>query len=240
MGLKHESVSDYGLAKELEAGTRVQILQKAEHARFGTITYEFRRLWILHRLMAQSGYKSLSDHHKRVLRLPLRDSNERLLSASDRPDLTFMIYAAGTQMTINVVLTMQHFCQEIEASMNVELRETGTSGRVKEAFTLAGLNAELTERGYSAIHEILERRDSVEHPKKMNVFNSHPQDWDRVPLSWFLTDRPLQTFISWDEWFGRAADRWLLHPVNAPKTLTFTVERGKKSTRQAKKPPKEG
>jgi hypothetical protein len=70
------------------------------------------------------------------------------------------------------------------------LRESGTSEHIKEAFRLAGLDSNLTERGYAALQELLERRDAVEHPKKANVFNSHSRDWDRVPLSWSLTTSP--------------------------------------------------
>jgi hypothetical protein len=239
MGLKHQTVSDPALAKSHVAGERVTRIQQAEHARFGTISYDLRRLWILHHQMARSGYITLCSHHERVLRLPIQSTNARHLADTDKPDLTLMVYAAGTQTVINVVLTMQHFCQEMEACLDAELQESGTSERIKEAFKLAGIGDLLTERGYSALQEILERRDAVEHPKKANVFNSHPRDWDRVPLSWFLADRVLQAFVSWDELFTRARDQWMLHPVLAPKTLTFTVERGKKSARQAKKPLKE-
>jgi hypothetical protein len=214
-------------------------VQQAEHARFGTIAYEARPLWVMHHAMARSGYMLLCSHHERVLRLPIQSSNDRLLTAADKPDLTLMIYTAGTQIVINVVLTMQHFCHEIEARMNTGLQETGTSERIKEAFRLAGLGDNLTERGYSALQEILERRDAVEHPKKANVYNSHPLEWDQVPMSWFLTDRVLRAFLSWDEWFVRAAGQWQLHPIHTPKTVTLTVERGERSTRPTKKPPRE-
>jgi hypothetical protein len=240
MGLKHESISDPALAKPHTAGARVTVLQQAEHARYGTISYEIRRLWTLHYAMAHSGYVSLRSHHERVLRLPVLNTNSRMISATEQPDLILMIYSAGTQMVLNTVLTMQHFCEEIERYLDVQLQETGTSGRIKEAFTLAGLQANsLREAGYSGFQEILERRDSVEHPKKSNVFNSDPLHWDQVPLNWFLTDRPLQTFTSWNEWFSRAVHAWKAHAVHTPRSVTVTVERGKMSTRQAKKPPKE-
>jgi len=237
MGLKHQSVSDPSLGENHAAGTPILRIEQAEHARFGTIAYELRRLWTLHYIMARSGYIELRRHHEQVLRLPIGTSNSRLLAAKDRPDLTLMIYSAGTQMILNVVLTMQHLCHEIERGMDCQLQESGTSGRIKEAFKLAGLDAILAEPGYSAFQEILERRDAIEHPKRGNVSSSHPRDWDCVPLSWLLTDRAPKAFESWHEWFLRAVDQWRLHPVNAPKLLTLTVERGKKSTRQAKKPP---
>lgn len=237
MGLKHESVSDPTLAKSHTAGTRVMRVQQAEHARFGTIAYELRPLWAMHHAMARSGYLLLRNHHEKVLRLAIQPSNDRLLAASDRPDLALMVYTAGTQAVLNVVLTMQHFCQEIEAHLNAQLQERGTAERIKEAFKLAELDASWRERGYSAFQEILERRDSIEHPKAANVSNSHPLEWDQVPLSWFLTDRVVQTFVSWDEWFVRMASQWQRHPIHAPQTVTLTVERGKRSTRQAKKPP---
>jgi hypothetical protein len=135
MGLKHQSESDPNLARDHVAGEAVIRIQSAEHAQFGTISYELRRLWILHHAMARSGYIQLRKLHEQVLRLPIQSSNSRLLTTKDGPDLTLMIYAAGTQMVLNVVLTMQHFCQEIEACFDHQLQENGTSERIKEALS---------------------------------------------------------------------------------------------------------
>jgi len=237
MGLKHQPAHDPSLAKEHAAGERVRVLLLAEHARLGTIAYEYRRLWQLHYMMAKSGYIGLCQNHERVLQLQIQPSNSRLLAADDRPDLSLMVYVTGTQMVLNTILTMQHFCQEIEAGVGHELEETGTGPRIKEAFGLAGLTANWSDPGYSAFREILERRDAVEHPKRDNTFNSHVRDWDRVPLSWFLTERAPNAFTSWNTWFDKAASEWNEHPANKPKMITVEVERGTKSTRQAKKPP---
>jgi hypothetical protein len=238
MGRKHESVSDPALAKPHAAGTPIQVIQLAEHAQFGTIAHEVRRLWQLHYAMARSGYIELRQHHDRILHLPVEQHGGRTLGASDQPDLTLMVYAAGTQMVINTVLTMQHLCQEIEASLTTQLAGSTLAERIKEVIQLAGLSASTTGPGYSALQEILERRDAIEHPKRQNVFNSHPNNWDRVPLNWFMTERPIKAFETWSEWFGQIIDEWKQHPVNQPRTLTLTVERGKKTTRQAKKPPR--
>lgn len=134
---------------------------------------------------------------------------------------------------------MQHFCQEIEARLNVEL-DRGTVGeRIKEAFQRAGLQVTTSGKGYSALREILEQRDAIEHPKQENVFNSHPNNWDHVPLSWLLTERALAAFERWSAWFDQATKQWAQHPVHVPRKVTLTVERGQKSTRQAKKPPRQ-
>ncbi|MFI7431885.1 hypothetical protein ACIBPB_33475 [Micromonospora sp. NPDC049836] len=239
MGIKRESTSDETLAQAHKAGTPVRILQHAEHARFGTITYEVRRLWKLHYMMARSGYLELQRRHERVLRLPILPSNDRMMAAEDEPDLTLLVYVAGTQMVINTVLTMQHLCQEMEASLGVRLERSTLGERTREALGLAKLGVSTAGPGYSALREILERRDAVEHPKRNNVFNSHPNDWDRVPLNWFLTERAPRAFELWDQWFGQIIADWKRHPSQQPQLLNVTLQqRGVKSTRQAKKPPK--
>lgn len=225
--------------QEHKKGEHVIRLLHAEHAQFGSISYELRRLWQLHYRMARSGYIELCRHHNRVLRLPLQPSNDRLITADERPDLSLMVYAAGTQMAINTVLTMQHFCQEIEACVGIELQESAIGARIKEAFELAQFSATWQDAGYVALREIIERRRAIEHPKRENTTISHPNDWDLVPLSWFLTERAPKAFKLWDSWFAQIIEEWKRHPVNQPKTLTLTVERGKKSARQAKKPPRE-
>lgn len=237
MGRKHQFTSDPALAKAHEAGTPVRLIQHAEHSRFGTISYEVRHLWHMHYLMARSGYIELRRRHDEVLRLPLTSNGDRLMTANSEPDLTFMVYVAGTQMIINLTLTMQHFCQEIESSLRLNLSDSTLGRRVKEAFKEADLD--VSPKGYAALQEILERRDAMEHPKRKNVFNSHATHWDRVPLSWLLTERPLVAFEAWHNWFSASFKKWKLNPVQAPRNLTLTVERGRKSTRQAKKPPRE-
>jgi hypothetical protein len=238
MGLKHQSVSDPMLAKDHEAGEPIRLIQHAEHAQFGTITYEARRLWHLHHEIARSGYVQLRQLHQQVLRLAVAPSCDRVLTASDRPDLMLLVYVAGTQMVLNTVLTMQHFCQEIEHALDAELQRTEIGDRTREAVGLAGLTVATAGPGYSALREIIERRDAVEHPKRKNVFNSHPNDWDSVPMSWFLTERASRSFERWYAWFADAAEQWGHHPVAQPRTLTLTISgRGVRSTRQSKKPP---
>ncbi|GAA5128846.1 hypothetical protein [Haloechinothrix salitolerans] len=240
MGIKHESQSDPSLGKEIPAGTPVRIIQHAEHAQFGTISYEIRRLWYLHFLMARSGYSELAKLHKKVLDRPVESSNARSLEGADEPDLVFLVYGAGTQMLLNTVLTMQHFCQEIESRLQFKISGNTLSERIREAFDSAEITSvSAAGEGYDALQEIIYRRDAVEHPKLNNVFNSHPNNWDQVPLNWLLTERSLRSFERWFRWFKNAADEWGGHRVNDPMVVTLTVSRGMKSTRQAKKPPKE-
>lgn len=176
MGIKSESVSDTSLARPHAAGTKVRVLQHAEHRRFGSIAYERRRLWTLHHLMAVSGRRQLGQVHEAVLRCPVESSQARFLSADMRPDLTLHAYHAGTQMILNVVLTMQHFCEELERVLGLTLRGGSISARISEAFGGAGIQVGAQEKGYAAFVEIVERRDAIEHPKKGNVHNSHPTD----------------------------------------------------------------
>jgi hypothetical protein len=215
------------------------MLQHAEHPQFGSISYEARRLWTLHGQIARSGYIQLRQHHERVLRVPLASSGDRMLMQRDTPDLTLLVYVAGTQMILNTVLTMQHFCQEIEHVTSAALRESDIGARTREAFCAAGLAVDTAQDpGYSALREIVEKRDAIEHPKRKNTFNSHPTEWDQVPLNWFLTERAPRAFERWSAWFVQAVEQWNQHPAMQPRMLTLTIgAHGVKSTRQAKKPP---
>ena len=80
-----------------------------------------------------------------------------------------MVYNAGTQMIINTALTMQHFCQEIEAGLKFEFEGGMVGQRIREALQRASLAVTTSDRGYSALREMLERRDAIEHPKRENV-----------------------------------------------------------------------
>jgi hypothetical protein len=212
VGLKHRSAPDLQLAKDHETGKPIRLIQHAEHSRFGTITYEARRLWLLHYEVARSGYMQLRRLHEQVLRLPVASSGDRVVASSDSLDLTYLVYVAGTQMVINTVLTMQHFCQEIEAAFATKLNGSEIGDRTREALALAALDIDTAaHQGYSALREIIERRDAVEHPKRQNVFNPHLTEWDRVPLSWFLTERAPRSFERWREWFAEVVEQWKGH-----------------------------
>src|ERR1035441_5705887 len=50
IGLKHQSVSDPTLAQAHKVATAIRLVDHAEHAQFGPISYERRRLWQLHYL----------------------------------------------------------------------------------------------------------------------------------------------------------------------------------------------
>jgi hypothetical protein len=188
--------------------------------------------------MAHSGYIQLKRCHEAILHQPVTPNCDRYLSSGDRPDLTFAVYVAGTQMVLNVTLAMQHFCEEIERQFQAKPAGGEIGDRIREAFRLAGIDIASNGHGYSAFREILERRDAIEHPKAHNVRNSHPTDWDCVPLSWFLTERALSAFEQWSDWFSRAVESWQNYlTARGSITQTFTVIRGVKSARQYKKPP---
>lgn len=239
VGIKSRSLSDPALAKAHQAGEAIQRIQHAEHARLGTISYEIRRLWELHYLTARSGCMSLRQLHERVLHLPVETSGSRMLAAADTPDLTLLIYVAGTQMVLNTMLTMQHFCHEIERVLGAEPQRSGTiSARIKDAFALAEIPVSASSPGYSALQEIIERRDAVEHPRRDNVFSTDPTGWDNVPMGWFLSERALTSFERWRDWFADALEQWKQHPAMQPRAMTLQVTRGVRSARPAKKPPK--
>lgn len=238
MGIKSKPVADPALARDHKAGASVIIVQQAEHTQLGTISYEVRMLWQLHIAMAFQGFEFLLSVHEQIARVPIDTANSRTLVARSDPDLAAMAYGAGVQMVLNVVLTMQHFCEEVERRLGAEQDRTGTVGeRIKRVFGLAGLA--IDTQGYSAFQEMVERRDAIEHPKRESVRNSHATDWDKVPIGWLLTERAPRAFERWEIWFRSAVEQWKRHPAMQPRPGTLTVTRGIRSDRQAKKPPRE-
>jgi len=240
MGRKQQSTTDPALAKEHAAGTEVKFVQHAEHSQLGTISYELRRLWPIHFELARIGHRGLSAAHASILHLPVTPNADRFLSKEDRPDLAASAYCSGLQLLVNVVLTMQHFCNELEMSTKIDVGSGTLERRMKRAFSEAGIPFNPSEPGYAGLREIIEQRDSMEHPKPETVRNSHPVNWDRVPLGWLLTERPLKAFTHWDGWFTQIADSWIEYLAAQPQ-VTYTVEvvRGVKSARQFKLPPKQ-
>jgi hypothetical protein len=199
--------ADPSLARAHEAGASVIHIQHAEHAHLGSIAYEVRTLWLLHIGMAMQGYGLLRYLHEQVVRVPVDAANTRTLTAKDNPDLAARVYGTGTQMVINTVLTMQHFCAEVERAlgMSEQPRKGDLGDRMRRSFGMAGLP--MDAEGYSALQAMIELRDAIEHPRQENTRNSHPNNWDRVPMGWFLSERAPRAFERWEGWFRAAQEQ---------------------------------
>lgn len=219
----------------------MKVIQHAIHKQMGTITHEHRNLWTLHYALAAGGYRQLCGLHELLLRREVTPNHDRMLSADDPHDLVPPIYYSGTQMVINVMLTMQHFCHYLElAAENCEGEGEDVRRRMDSSFKRLGLTLDETQPGYQALMRMHKVRDAVEHPKQGNVFSAHPTDWDRVPLNWFLTEQPIKMFHEWDQWLGERLEEVRQYfAIRGPVVQTLTVVRGVRSDHQFKKPPQQ-
>lgn len=79
----------------------------------------------------------------------------------------------------------------------------------------------------------------MEHPHQDTVYNAHPRDWDRVPLTWFISERGLAAYDRFEGGFEALVARWELRiaDMSGPGTLRTTA-RGIRSEMQYKKPPR--
>jgi hypothetical protein len=210
-------------------------VQLAGHTRFGTIAYTWPKHWAYHYDAATEAFNDLGKLHEELVRLPVGPDDMRTVSDIE---LLGRIYDAGVRLVVGVVLTVQHLCEEIE-----RWTKTGPSGSTIED-RLAGpgvtdvVGTLKTQPGYAALHEIIERRDAVEHPREDNVYNGDDTGWDRVPLAWFISDRSLKAFETYQTWITESIEIWEEKKANWPQSPT-TLEvgvRGVRSTHQFKKP----
>jgi hypothetical protein len=77
----------------------------------------------------------------------------------------------------------------------------------------------------------------MEHPQASNVYQCDPNDWDKVPLAWLLSDRSLTAYVGYRTWVDVVAadwEAWLA--VNKSAAVTLTVERGVESEYSVRNP----
>lgn len=235
MGRKSEFESDPSLGREHEEGAIIQPLLISEHASLGTICIVASGTRLLHHAAAKAAYRDLRNVHDKIAQLPVDESSSRLVGSDE---LIAEVYDAGTRMVIGVVLTIQHLAEEIERSLPNELSGTTVEDRLSEALRGVGIELDKRDSGYAAFHQIRQRRDAVEHPKSDNTHNSGPTTWDMVPLAWFVSERAVASFEKYLAWIEGVFAAWHEHSERTRTTQTYTVERGIRSKRQFKKPPR--
>lgn len=244
MGRRHRLSSNPALASEHASGTTAHAILLLEHERLGTIGYVLRRPWVFHYNAACCARDDLAQLHDEVLQLPVSKEGIRLLGASNEPisepDLAERMYDTGVRMVLNVVLATQHVCNEIEHCTRQPFLQSTIEDRVAHASKIINWHDPKNDPGWSAFTEICKCRNAVEHPKEANTFGNEPDEWDQVPLSWFLCERPLVTFDAWENWFHALVDAWEAKRASMPaQPMTMEVRRGIRSDRQFKKPPKD-
>jgi hypothetical protein len=237
MGKDQKLRSDPARAREHAAGVPVNVIQILTHNQLGAIGYFLPRYWVFHAHMAEAAANQLVDLHRQLVRFPVNAMN----AIRSIEDMAYIetVYRAGTSMVINIVLALQHLCEEIERTLKIQLRESTLDGRLKEALGAAALAEPTTRPGYAKFVELEAIRDAIEHPKGTNTYNPAPGQWDQVPLAWFLSERGPAAFGGCSQFVKSVADDWQRRAKELDAPAELTVERGVYSQRQFKKPPSE-
>lgn len=237
MGKDQKLRSDPARAREHAAGVPVNVIQILTHNQFGAIGYFWPRHWVFHAHMAEEAANQLVGLHRQLISFPVNTMN----AIRSIEDMAYIeaVYRAGTGMVINIILALQHLCEEIERTLKIQLLESTLDDRLKEALGAAVLAGPTMRPGYAKLVELEAIRDAIEHPKGTNTYNPAPGQWDQVPLAWFLSERGLTAFGGCSQFVKSIADDWQQRAkeLDAPAELTF--ERGVHSQRQFKKPPNE-
>jgi hypothetical protein len=235
MGKDQKLRSEPARAREHAAGVPVNVVQILTNDQLGAISYFQPRHWVLHAHSAEQAANELVALHQQLVSLPVNTSN----AIRGIEDITYIaaVYRAGTGMVINIILALQHLCEEIERTLKIRLRESTLDDRLKEALGLATLAEPTTRPGYAKFVELEAIRDAIEHPKSTNTYNSAPGQWDQVPLAWFLSERGLTAFGGCSQFVKSIADDWQQRAKELDAPAELTVQRGIYSQRQYKKPP---
>jgi len=235
MGRQHKLISDPSAAHSHVAGATVTIIQQLEHAQLGTIAYAWPRLRSYHQVIASEAFEEFRGLHNRIVTFEVRSG---MRTIGDHEFLG-QLYRRGCEFVLNAMLAVQHLCNEIEASTETATSTAPILERLASATTRAGIDLVKSGRGYAGLLEIRRVREAIEHPTPDNTYRGRSGEWDQVPLAWMLSDRAIEGFERWGDWFGQLCERWTgALTARGPVIQTFEgVTRGVTSTRQSKKPP---
>jgi len=211
-------------ASDHAEGTTVVPIHLAVHQQLGTIGCQAFRLWTVHYEHSFDSFEQLTALHQRLVEFPVNErAAVRLIS-----DVGYLkdIYRCGTTMVSEAVRTIQHFCEEIERTTGHPPVGSTVNERLRNAAASAGLELDLSSPGYAALTELQSQRDAIEHPTEERVYASSPEHWDRVPLSWFLSERSLRCFERYEQWFSGLATAWEAISPSFARAGELQVERG--------------
>jgi hypothetical protein len=233
VGRHDRVIEDSTLRFSHSAGTEVAVMQPLVHARLGALGYIWPRHWVAHLGRADAAYERLVELHDRLEDVPVDNGNRRLLPVDD---YLFDVYGTGTDMVVNSALTVQHLAEEIERSTTPVAAPGPVAERIRNAAMTAGLGEPADQPGWAGFVEIVKVRDAVEHPKPGNTYNGQDGQWDRVPLAWMLSERPLAAYGRFGSLVDWLAGEWetTRERLKKPGTLTAS-QRGLRSELQAKR-----
>jgi hypothetical protein len=205
-GKRHKLRSDPAHVASHAAGASVTLIQLLEHDPFGTIAFPWQaNTWAHHYEATAEAAERLEALSGEILAVPADSTGTRVLSDEH---LVRAIYLAGTSGVINAFLTVQHFCERLEAIADVPNHEGAIKERLGVCKQVIGLDATEHPR-YWALAEITRVRHAVEHPQRDTSYSGENGDWDRVPLAWLISNRGVATLKAFLDWFEFLADRLL-------------------------------
>ena len=181
MGKDQKLRSDPARGKDHAAGVPVAVIQVLTHSQLGAISYTWPRHWVFHARAAEEAANQLAELHRQLVTFPVIASTA--IRSVDDVEYIEAVYRAGVRMVVEIVLALQHLCEEIERTLKTQLQESTLAGRLREALKAAGLAEPTGRTGYAKFVELGEVRDAIEHPKGTNTYNGAPGQWDRVPLA---------------------------------------------------------
>jgi hypothetical protein len=171
MGRDQKLRSDPARAREHAAGAPVNVIQILTHNQLGAIGYFWPRHWVFHAHMAEEAANQLVELHRQLVTFPVNTMN----AIRSIEDMAYIeaVYRAGTGMVINIILALQHLCEEIERTLKIQLRESTLDGRLKDALGAAALAEPATRPGYAKFIELEAIRDAIEHRKARTRTTAH-------------------------------------------------------------------
>jgi hypothetical protein len=225
-------VSDPSLAHAHKAGSKGVVMQLSEHARLGTVALRWPRYWALHHQSAIASFRALERVHASIAAMPADKTDMRRLY-----DMRTVaaLYRAGCGFVMNAAVAAQQLACEMEREAHASVGVGSVEVRLKIVGRKVGILNVVKGAGYEHFNELLLIRNAVEHPKPHNIYNGN--DWSKVPLAWFASDRAMVAGYGFFEWFDGVVDAWnAVMPKFASGPVTFDIERGIRSRRQAAKP----
>jgi hypothetical protein len=221
-----------------EAGASVLLLQPSVHDRIGAVgilgPFMIQGRWAEHYEEAMSSFAEFEEIEARLVALPLDQDGSGIRSTGDT---TFVsdVYRAGTRAVLSAILALQHLTAEIELVMKVSLDSQDLGTRLQIAMRSIGFASHATVTGFDSVPELERIRHAIEHPTAANLY-SH--DWDKVPIAWMFSDRPLKVATLYGQFFDTFAEAWVEYLKNNPRdAVTWQgIQRGIGSAVPYKKP----
>ena len=224
-----------------EAGASIHLLQLSVHERFGTIgisgPFMVRGRWAEHYEEAGAAFTEFEEIETKLLATPLDQDGSGIRTITDEVFISD-VYRTGTQLVLSAVLALQHLTAEIELITGVPLDSQDLGVRLPMATRAIGIPSHSDVPGFQAVPELERIRHAIEHPTAANLY-SH--DWDKVPIAWMFSDRPLKVAALYAQFFDTFASAWVEYLKNSPReTVTWDgIQRGIGSAVPYKKSPQQ-